>query len=290
MPVRRRAPRQVRRLQRKPRARAARKAPLMRSVSGTKSSQMAFCTETIEYVNLDANQSYFAGFTLAQFLRACTIAPNFRWYKPLSVTWTYHPIYNVFQNSGNTAVGAPYFYKTMNRTQDSHIYNKFDLQAMGAKPIRFTKPLSFTYKPNWCSSGLLVAGQYSNTSINTLAAQGLKPEWGWLQAPGPGAGANPSNVSPVPAFSDTQGVPGPIPPAAQASTSAQMLPIYAANTMFNGHDVFIQQDNASATQDVCRLTVTVKWAFKDPQNYTGVSQSLNIAQPKGTQTAVIESE
>jgi len=270
-----------RRAARRARRRNPRRPSAPRRLRGKKSSQVAYITETIEYSNIDANNSYFTGFTLAQFNRACSLCPNFRWYKPLSVTYTYNPIYNTFQNTSGAA-GTPYLYMAMNRTQDNHIYNRFDLQAQGAKPIRFNKPITKTYKPNWCSSGLIVAGQSGSPddSIHTAQAQGLRAQWGWLQSPPAGANSNPSTTAPVPVFPDTQGIPAAIAPAQSPSSSATMLPVQAANTMFNGHDTFIQQDNAISGQDVARLTVTVRWAFKDPQNTSGLN-SLRVLQPKG---------
>jgi len=240
------------------------------AVSGRTKSQTARITETIEIIDLNPNTSYANAFSLSQFARASSIAPFFRWYKATKVTYQYEPLYNTFQEGGGPSVSAPYFYSLMNRTQDSHVTTLNDIQACGAKPIKLTRMLTKSYRPNWCSPGLItygtaVATQGVSPAMVGLYNNGLKAEYGWLQSPN-SVDVNGTGVQIAPFPSADQAVPGGSNPA---------VPIMAINNtnqvMYNGHDVFIDQQNAPQATVVCRLTCTVEWAFKDPNNATNLS-------------------
>jgi len=240
--------------------------------------QTARISETIEYSSLLANQSYASVFTLAQFNRAYQLAPYFKFYRPTRVEWAYEPMYNTFQESTTGAtVSIPYFYTRMNRTQENHNYGKFDLQAMGAKPRKFVKIIKVAYKPNWCSPGLISVGQGTVAgnlvNVNTIAVQGTRTNYGWLSSPIVANVAN-YNQSIYPA---DMPVPAPLVTAgATVSTGAEMIGDYASTVNYNGHTVFIEQEGASATTQVCRITVTVHWEFKDPNNTSNLSAPMGV--------------
>jgi len=254
-------PRRVARRARRP-ARRARRIP--RSIVA-RAPQMARIKETIQFVDLLPNNSYYNGFSLSQFERANALALYFRWVKPLRITWQYEPLYNTFQESGTVGIyapGVPYFYYAMNRTQDNHNYTLSDLQAQGAKPKKFSSKITISYRPNWCSSGLLLQGQ-TNNSIVGLRAMGLKPQYGWTQSPNSTAdnAANMDPVIPATVDANTFNPQTGLTPAVTGNLSNQVL--------YNGHDVFIAQPNGINAQRICRVTCTVEWAFKDPNNSTG---------------------
>jgi len=155
MPVRRRAPRRKHRKVRRGRARAGRGA----------SKQMARIVETIEFPNMNPDTPNVHWFNLSEFPRAANVAPNFRWYRAKKVTWCIDAQYNTFQETTTgTGVTIPYMYVRMNRAQDSGSFNGNDLIAMGAKPQKLIGRKIITYKPNWCSPGLLANNYYTGGS------------------------------------------------------------------------------------------------------------------------------
>jgi len=218
-------------------------------------------TETIEQGDYDSNTPYAQSFNLNEFYRASQVAPNFKFYRAKSVTYTYQPLYNTFQQNASVAsVGAPYLYISMNRTQDSAYQNtpggqaKLVIQAMGAVGRRFTTTQTLKYVPNWCSPGLVGiitgAGQ-----VNNGYTMGMKVQKGWIASP------NTNTYGSL---------------VAQRlildSTNAQPLSSQLVNdipaVMYNGHNFFVDQDN-NPTVPVCRCVVTVEWEFKGPNLVIG---------------------
>lgn len=264
----------ARRIRRRPRRRVARRGArrIPRSLV-PKSPQMARIKETIQFVDFLPNTSYLCAFNLAQFERANALALYFRWIKPAKVTWQFEPLYNTYQESGTVGVyapGVPYFYYAMNRTQDAHIYTLSDLQAQGSKPKKFSSKITISYKPNWCSPGLIVQGQ-TNNSVIGLRNTGLKPEYGWTQSSNSSAD-NSANMDPaIPSTIDGNTF------NPQTGLTPDMTGNLSNQVLYNGHDIFISQPNGIDTQRVCRCTCTVEWIFKDPNNATGVAQER--AQP-----------
>jgi len=250
-----------RRATRRPKRRAAKKRTY-RSKGGRTSKQMAKILETIEYNNVAPNVVQAMTFTINQFERARTLATNFRWYKPTYVTWTIEPQFNTFQ-SGINANSVPYMYKIMNRSQDPSFMTLSDILSQGAKPMKLISQKKISYRPNWCSPGLIVqnvvAQQGFGGALNNVYINGLTPQYGWLQAP---------NLLPTGTSGSGQPlVPGTIsslqPGDPRATGPALNL---AANTVFNGHQVYIEQQTAPQSTPVYKVSCTVSWSFKDPKN------------------------
>lgn len=269
MPPRRRAARKPRRGRKgQRRGRAPR--------SAHKAGQMAHITETIDFSELTPNASYSNVFSINQFPRASALAPYFKWYKASKVTWTYHPLYNTFQEQATPAPTVPYFYSVMNRTQTQRALTLNDVHAHGAKPTKFVKKITKTYTPNWCSAGLLTGAPINGSPASLQAglySNGLKAETEWLMSPEiPQTSffnTNGQNSVPVPA--DNQNLNG--------MTVAQMLPINTNQTVYNGHFTYIEQDAAPSASTVCKIVCTVTWRFKDPNCVINSNQVQDV-QPK----------
>lgn len=235
---------------------------------------MAHISETVEYNDFLPNTSYYNGFNLATFSRASSLAKSFRYYKPTKVTWVYEGIYNTFQESSATTPatpGLPYLYSVMNRTQNNHNYSLADLQAMGGKPRKLSGKITVSYKPNWCSSGLMIQGQ-TNNSIVGLRSMGQKAEWGWLQCP----------VDDT--VTDGSTGPEPVIPTTITGTSfnpqtgltPKMTGDMADQVLFNGHDIYIDQANGINVNRICRVSCTVQWSFKGANNQNNLAENQQI--------------
>ena len=248
-------PRRARRATRKPRR--AKRRNYRRGGKKSQPKQMARIVETIEFNRLAPNQVQAMTFNLNQFQRARTLATNFRWFKPLSVTWTIKPQFNVFQSAvGSSSV--PYIYQLMNRTQDSSFMTQEDLLSCGAKPRKLTATTKTTYRPNWCSPGLIVqnvvplVGQFGG-ALNNVFMNGLQAQYGWLQSP---------NALPT-----SQSAPQGITPLTKVTTYANNPVVNVPGaTIFNGHQVYIDQQATTPTIPTFEVTCQVTWAFKDPKN------------------------
>jgi len=244
-----------------------RKAPRRKGGKGMGGKQFASMKETVSVPHaINSNQLYNNFFSLNQFPRASAVAPNFKWYRAVKVEWEYLPIFNTFQEEATvgslTGYGVPYLYMLMNRTQDSYSpsVNAVDQQAWiessGARPRTLSSKKVFTYKPNWCSSGLLtnVVTQGTPNQIASIAPQGLKKEFGWLACPNKPILANgqilPGIIQPV---SDTD----------QLLTNSSQVAVTTNNVVYNGHDIFVQQTNAAENTSVASAILTVHWEFKD---------------------------
>ena len=246
--------RAVRRPRRKlrPRRRYGRKAKA--------SPQMAKIVESIEFNRLSPNLVQSMTFNINQFERARTLATNFRWYKPTKVCWTIEPQYNVFQ-SGPASNSVPYLYQVMNRTQDASTLNLNDILTQGAKPQRLIGVKKTTYRPNWCSPGLIVQnvvpipGVFGG-ALNNVFMNGLQAQYGWLQAP---------NNLPIPPITIN---PQQVDLLGQTTSSANTLvKNVPGSTLFNGHQVYIEQQvPAGGVSSVFKVSCTVHWSFKDPKN------------------------
>lgn len=235
--------------QRRPRRKAPRKAKLMKSLTG---NQYATIQETIEYSEVQPNSAYQCVFNLSQFVRAAALAPNFRWMRPIKAIWKLEPLYNTFQQETTSQLSIPYYYSVMNRTQDSRPQVTTDFQACGAQPRKLTSPITFSYRPNWCSMGLPV----QDPQTKNIQFLGLKAQYDWCQTPITNVSGLPMTGVVTPQNSLT--VPyGP----AVATTPGN----YAGGQSFNGHDILLDQEYfAAAPAAVARLTLTVVWQFKEP--------------------------
>lgn len=248
MPIRRR---------RAPKRKLAKRKGNRRGRAPKSSTQMARITETIEFNNISPNVVQSLTFNIGLFERARVLATNFRWVKPTRVTWELKPQFNVYQ-SGVGANTVPYVYTIMNRTQDSSFMTLNDLLTQGARPVKLTSLKKLSYKPNWCSPGLLVQNVVAlpggfGGALNNIVVQGLKPEYGWCQCPN--LTTQPNTVTPLASFI--------APPSSQAvNTSVANL---TSGVRYNGHQIYIDQLSATSTTGF-RLVCKVDWAFKDPKN------------------------
>ena len=252
-PRRRIARRRVRRIPRNPRA----------------STQMASITETIEIQNINVNQNNFCTFSLSQFTRANQLGEYFKWYKPVSVTWILEPMFNVYQ-SGTSNPAVPYLYKIMNRTQDNTPLILNDFLAQGAKPIKFNKPITIRYKPNWCSPGLLsmsvVPISGFGGAVQNIVQQGLKPEYGWLQTPNQYFGSL-SSLANISGFLNNLG--------GATNIGNTMVSNASARTLFNGHAFYLEQYHGVSGIIPAKLSCKVHWVFKDSK-YTQAGGQDNV--------------
>lgn len=265
-----------RRNRRKPRAIA-----LYRPVHNFGSKQYAHIQETVEYQNMFSNNMYLMTFCLAEFERAGRLSLSFKWVRPARVTYTYEPMYNVFQGSSSvtTNPGIPYIYTAMNRTQDKALVSETtpaNLLIQGAKPKKLAKTLKITYTPNWCSPGLL-GTSIDNNNVQNIIQIGSKAEYGWVPTPNAFVGFNASL---------TQGIRPNINNGSFTNTGSSLdgfgglgnnVPGIASNAVtYNGHYAFVEQLNRTAS--ACyKVTMTVDWVFKDPKSTLGLSSS-NILQ------------
>jgi len=231
-------------------------------------NQMARIVETIEFNRLNANYVQGMAFNIGQFERARTLATNFRWYKATKVTWTIEPQFNTYQSSASGAT-VPYLYQIMNRTADFSYITLSDMLTQGARPVKLTATKKLSYRPNWCSPGLLVQNVTQSPGfggvLNNVFVQGLKAEYGWLQAPnllGPGPGGALGGITPIVALDGTNG-----------NTAVKNQASY---TYYQGHQLYVDQVvGPSAPVSLYKVTCQVHWSFKDPKNtLAGVTDNI----------------
>lgn len=230
--------------------------------------QYATIKETVEFTDLDPNLGYNFNFNLSQFRRASALAPSFKWYKAVSVEWTMEALYNTFQDGITGAeVTIPYYYQTMNRTQDTTGINLQDIQAMGAKPKKLTGKSVTKYTPNWCSpglSGLTVAPDSDN--VVDIKHYGLKAQYSYLACPDDNPGLNQGSKQ--------------VPAIAPGAPTAGMVIGVPNMAVYNGHTVYVDQAVPTGVlQPVARVVCTVTWAFKDP-HYTLAPETYVDVTPK----------
>jgi len=261
------AVRRMKRVPRRPRRKAARKGARKSTIPRgiNDNNQVARIKETVAFENVDSGTPYAFTFTLNQFVRAATLAPNFKWYKASRVEWSLEPLFNTFTDDG-TPQSVPYVYMTMNRTQDAVSINLLDLQAMGCKPQKLTSKKTLAYRPNWCSPGLTSYFKDTNSYIREINQQGLKPQYAWLSCPNTN-----DAVSPFVRADST-----PVEPQFNFPLTDDMAKVLPSQVVYNGHNIYIDQALASALP-VARLTCTVHWEFKGP-HYTA-SPDTKTVQP-----------
>lgn len=219
--------------------------------------QMARIKETVEFQDLTPNTAYNFGFCLNQFLRASTVATNFKEYRASRVEWTIEPFFNTFTDDG-TPQSIPYLYMTMNRTQEGTSMYLADMQAMGAKPQKLTSKRTIAYRPNWCSAGLITFGlDPTYNDINALTQNGLKAQYSYLAGPRSNNVTGPPNVVLPDSYGPEQ--------AGDVPLHSIAAPVTTNQVFYNGHSVWIDQALPSATPTACaRLTCTVHWEFRMP--------------------------
>lgn len=229
--------------------------------------QSASIVESYEIQNIPSNALNVNYFSLNQFERAQVVAQSFKWYKASKVIWSLEPMYNVFQGTtGQTAV--PYVYTVMNRTGDRTTLNVNDFLACGARPHKLTNVKKITYRPNWCSPGLLtvnqvpIAGQFGG-AVQAIYQNGLKPEYGWLASPNLATTSASTNSSQFVPSINLNGT----------GNNGNAAPVVTPATVaYQGHTMYIEQLNGNGLV-MCKLTCTVHWVFKDPKYTLGTSRS-----------------
>ena len=236
------------------RKRGARKAGL------SLNNQYATIVETLATNDIFSDTPYQATFNLSQFFRATTLAKNFKFYRAKKVKWEYMPLYNTFQeNNSVAAVGKPQMYIMMDRDQDTKFQSLsapnalFSIQCAGADPVPFVKNREIIYKPNWCSPGLTAVGYTPGVppapqTVNAVYSLGLKKQFGWLPTPNKDAWQSPDA---------SNSVQNPL----SGFTNIGMAPILNGAVVYNGHNLYIQQDNDPEVP-VGKCVVTVEWEFK----------------------------
>jgi len=264
MPLRRRRPQKKRPLRRRP----VRKGQVMPAIA--EKGQTCRVIETYEAVDINSNQGTQHVFNLAQFARASNIATNFKWYRAARVTWTYDPLYNTFQDGVNAA-SKPYMYTVMNRAQQENTINMGTVQqfqSTGARPTPFITQKKISYKPNWCSPGLLQVRTNTDGSKD-YSSNGLQPQYGWLATPNQLRKATQADQIAGDSGDYPTYLSNPPPGGANVVNSF----VYNNMVIYNGHHTFIDQKftgGETPIDPVARLTVTVVWEFKGAQNPLGM--------------------
>jgi len=251
----------------------ARKARVRRGLGTFATNQIARIVESLEFVDVNPGVNYNFQFNLSQFIRASTLAPNFKWYRATKVEWTIEPLYNVFQDgTAGSEVTMPYYYSVMNRTQDSSQLTLLDYQAMGCKPRKMTTKQVMKYRPNWCSGGLNL--QWYNALTGTYEATptvGLKAQYSYLASPRQEIPATTNASLTNPILPDVQN------PPATTVTAAQ---VYTNAVVYNGHSIFIDQGVPTGVLQPCgKVVCTVHWEFKDPQSSNLEPARVEIIKP-----------
>nr|WAE42250.1 MAG: capsid protein [Cressdnaviricota sp.] len=280
-------PRHARRPGRRPR-RHHKKQGVPRSLNPM--NQHAEIIETVDFGQQTANGLFGATFTLAQFPRAQMVATAYKWYKPVECVWEYTPLYNTYQDAPTgataSATSVPTFFSIMNRTQDSRsvagAINGLDyIESMGAKPRMFTKKITLSYKPNWCSPGLAtyqLQNQQASSPpfpvVTGFSQAGLKAEFAWLQGPNrvdksittqvsPGTSPDAQASLPISGLADGTFIGG-NPDFPSNYFNPQMATTLTNLVVFNGHEVYIRQDSVGLSDVIADVRLIVKWAFKHP--------------------------
>ena len=210
--------------------------------------QYATITETQDGPDLSTNSMYAAWINLSRFPRASVMASQFQFYRLKSISYTYEPLYNTFvADNSATTYSKPYMFTCMNRIQDNQAVTYAQLISTGARPQAFTSKKVVTYKPNWCSPGLISVSS-NGSALNGIVQQGLRTQYGWLASTGQFQTASPQELL-YPPVNDSTAAP----------TAAQI----SANTViYNGHVLYIQQESPAAATPVCKQSITCVWEFK----------------------------
>jgi len=235
------------------------RAPRRKAAKRSSASQMATITETIELSEMKANTPYSLVFNLSQFERASTLAPSFRWYKAAKVTWTLESLYNTYQDGvgGDT---IPYLYKIMDRTQNSSGFYLNDLQASGVKPVKMIGTKTYTFAPNWCSSGLTTYGSNPETgALTSITALGLRAQYSYLATPD------------IIELQQAAQFLVPVDPRIPLPVAGGMNSVNTNNVCYNGMDMYIDQKGNLNDPYLARLRCTVTWMFKDPKFHSTIA-------------------
>jgi len=244
-------------------------------------NDFATVTEVVEQADLMPNKVYNTAFRIdavvddnvessQRFQRAITVASQYRFYRCSRVEYQYIPSYNTFQDGSGTTV--PYLYHVMNRSGEelpnAPIDNAY-LQRMGATPVKMTKTIVKSYKPN--------------TLVGTAATHDIVP------------GTNPGGIPGgnirwtfTPKYDEWQSTEflQPTPNGVESPGGIPLNPAGFGPSSYYGHYFYIKQDKDAVAEDpVGDLMVKVHWQFKDPRsmNDTRTKELADVAQLFPTQ-------
>jgi len=240
----------------------------------------ASVTEVVEQADLLPNTVYNTAFRIdaitqnetavsQRFMRALAVASQYKFYRCSRVEYEYIPSYNTFQDGSGTTV--PYLYHVMNRTGETLPNAPYDnayLQRMGAMPIKLTKAIAKSYKPNTLCGTASTHDIVAGTNPTGIPGGNIR----WTFTPKYDEWQSTEFLQETPEQGSAGGV-----------TMTQVG--YAPSTYY-GHYAYIKQDRDAVAEDpVCDLIVKVHWEFKDPRslNDTRAAQLANIAQLFPTQ-------
>lgn len=223
-------------------------------------------TETLQRVDAVSNNNTQEYFTLGDFPRAWSLATNFKFYRAKKVMYKYEPIYNVY-GEGATTDTVPYMYTIMNRDQGNNQgLTIADFQKMGAIPQKFTSSKTIQYTPNWVAPGLqafktvrLATGE---NVVNDVVSQGTTKHYGYLATPDESVNIYSQNNIIETAGMITQGY--------------QKTKAVEAQVIYNGHNVYFQQNDAGTLANVAKRTLTVVWEFRGPKVKIPQLQESNV--------------
>lgn len=239
---------------RKPRRKSApKRARKARRAVGSANNDKAHIVETYDsQVRISPNSAGTIYFNIADFNRAPLMASQFQQYKANKVEITFHPEFNTFQESTGTSATIPYLLHCMNRIGEQQNIDAQQMERRGATPIKFTRPIKLSYKPNNLS------GTISN-HYNVVTANGQEANALWSYSPV----FNKWHSSEILTGSYIS------PPAVGADTAVALTP-----PNYYGMDYFFVQDNAGAEPvTIGFVTIKVSWSFKQARSVNNANQA-----------------
>lgn len=226
--------------------RKARSPPVMATAG---KGQYATITETVSGPDLSSNTMYSNWINLSRYPRASVMASQFQFYKCSKVIYTYEPLYNTFIGDNDaTTYSKPYFLSVMNRIQDNQGITYPQLLQTGARPQTFTSKKVVSYKPNWCSPGLISVSQDTAGAVNGIVQQGLKVQYGWLASTAQLQSAANQELT--------------FPPVNDSVAAPVAVKVSANTVIYNGHTHYLYQAEPGTQIPAAKLTITAVWEFK----------------------------
>jgi len=207
----------------------------------------AVSTETINAGEVNCNITIQRDLTIQACPRALAVAKCFKYYRLKTVEYIYTPVYNTYQE-GVSAVSKPYFYYVMNRTGSTTNQSFTALEAQGAVPIAFTKPIKIKYAPNLVQE-LQVIQQGGNPVVGTNSIGNTPIYSKWIATEGYFKTAIDAVALPV----------------SRTTEPTFNCPVY------NGHIDYVRQDLTDEAPLCGTLSIHVTWEFKEPQVQTTVT-------------------
>lgn len=242
---------------------------------------MATVTEVVEQKDILPNDVLNTAFRIdavtdddiavsPRFQRALTVASQYKFYRCSRVEYEYLPSYNTFQDGSGTTV--PYLYHVMNRSGEQLPAGAIDnayLQRMGATPMKLTKSIKKSYKPNTLVGTASTHSVVAGTNPTGIPGGDIR----WTFTPKYDEWQSTEFLQATPNGVISPGGP-PLNPAGFAPAT------------YYGHYIYIKQDKDAVAEDpVCDLLVKVHWEFKDPRsmNDARTKQLADVAELFPTQ-------